>query len=670
MPHVSRYLIPSERKFESSNARCDEAFYASGTCDPQSIEETACPQSVVPMAGIPSFKMISLPMVYQDREVCQDFDEFGVNGNFDEALQYCYHLAPQSGVPTAVDWCREACYGDNNCQGFQLSQLEVVSDWLTCTLWKDGACLNDASPGFEDGLWPVNGAYFPAEVQRTRSISGMISFLWQNKSGLGQYFYLSSLLLSLSCMVCAAAIVSTVQMFWNKHPYGTLQFLQEVVKKKKSSVWKGFSTLATFACFMNFAVIVYLCIKELASPELLLAPLLAMVNVVDLQRFNRDLHPDDLSSIIPVYLELPRYFFVMTSEQLLEMVENGVLAHYFARNDEPFRQIFKNVDGQLVENIMDIYTRFGVGMEPKKGSYLPCLADMPLGLLAKVLNGIVQSKAYIAVGAAGWVMVNTGFSFFYAVVQAPIPAFDKTYGFQMGFHVLIACFVLSYPYVLVLDNPFPYGSFQYFQKVVSTKKKFTLFKRFFPISMGIAGFMLAIALAFSNGCELVLLNRMGLSLFMLVVNAIHTVKFTQDYYPSPYTTDIVFLKLTMFDHAAASAEQILDRVENAFIAWKLTDNPEHLDGLIRNEDRDSMVAIMSHIGTVDNLNMDYEKLIKYMKYMLLGGFLILLCWQEVWASWETKWFLRVLELLIICRFRRRLTVQTSQQIPAEEPLLA
>jgi len=190
--------------------------------------------------------------------------------------------------------------------------------------------------------------------------------------------------------------------------------------------------------------------------------------------------------------------------------------------------------------------------------------------------------------------------------------------------------------------------------------------------MRIAGFMLAIALAFSNGCELVLLNRMGLSLFMLVVNAIHTVKFTQDYYPSPYTTNIVFLKLKLFDHAAASAEQILDRVENAFIAWKLTGNPEHLDGLIRNEDRESMMAIMSHIGTVDNLNVDCEKVMKnLMKYMLLGGFLILLYWQEKWASLETKWFLRVLELLMICWFAYKvLTVQTSQQIPAEEPLLA
>jgi len=397
MPHVSRYLIPSERKFESSNARCDEAFYASGTCDPLSIEGKACPHSVVPIAGVPSFTMISLPGVYQGRDVCQYFDEDGLTGDFEEALRYCYHLAPLPGVPSAVDWCREACYSDSQCQGFQLSQLEVTSDWLTCTLWKDGACFNDASPGFEDGLWPVNGAYFPAEVQRTRSFSGMIYFLWQNKLGLGQYFYLASLLLSMSCMVCAAAIVSIVQMYANKYSYGTLQFLQEVVKRKKGWVWRGFFYLATFTCFMNFVVIVYLYFKELASPTLLLAPCLAMVNIVDLQRFNRDLHPDDLSSTIPVYLELPGYFFVMTSEQLLEMVENGVLAHYFAQNDEPFRQIFKNVDGQLVEHIMDIYTRFGVGMKPKKGSYLPCLAIMPLGLLAKVLNGIVQSKAYIAV---------------------------------------------------------------------------------------------------------------------------------------------------------------------------------------------------------------------------------------------------------------------------------
>lgn len=82
---------------------------------------------------------------------------------------------------------------------------------------------------------------------------------------------------------------------------------------------------------------------------------------------------------------------------------------------------------------------------------------------------------------------------------------------------------------------------------------------------------------------------------LFFINFLKLRKLNEDLYPPLTGAPTVYLKLQCFDWSA-NAEDMLERVENAFVAFKLAGNRAHLDGVVEQSDQAFLEKIYAQFG--------------------------------------------------------------------------
>jgi len=350
------------------------------------------------------------------------------------------------------------------------------------------------------------------------------------------------------------------------------------------------------------------------SLELIGIPFLVLPNVLDFRKVNANLYTRSAVKHSNVRLKLTwSQVLFCHSEEILVQVENAALAHQVASADcssasTALHEILENRED--INHILETFKSFGT--ENKKEN-LQKFKGEPTHTLQfprfwKVLASLLQMKAnaMVVIGEISFVELWAAYTFPVQNTRVTWKIYPKVKLFKTLFYTACISLFAETVYSVTLGNPYKYGTLQFYWKIIMLKRTNAGFALYWATTSCFFLFIWCIVapycVSYFHGGEFVptyywLTGKMA---FLLIVNATQTRKVATFLYPMEMPSEEIFLNLKSMDFLTP-AEDILERVENAYIIKVFQGDNEYLKAVINvTQYHDSLAAIYSQFGKVED----------------------------------------------------------------------
>jgi len=589
------------------------------------------------------------------------------------AAEKCYDKVVTPQREAAFDDCQRACE-NAQCTGFTTSRyvkdqsqtyseslsrsmfkihgLQIQKPLLTnyslpigsasatnlvqCVMWFHGACSGTGSPGWgvpnaatwgdqDNNLWVMDESitHLPVQVRFLQNNAGAFQLVFlSNDQKWPESSYMVLVLMVIVLVLSALVLLHVLLMSFACGSYGSVQYFQAVMSHKKGII-PTMIVILSFLAGLILLLVGYGNAFRVGADESIYCFLTALnvfLNILDVRKTNLDMYPAALPAP-HVFVTFVWQTWLMQAEDVLEIVENGVIAHHCAASPQHLEGTLQNPSRDC-PRLLCLYANFG-NTAGSDLSYSPLVRANDdddeeesdddddeesedwgrfgcLHLVSNVVNQFpLLSLTTTAVRTLWEVFVLVG---------------GNVDGTSMLVKILMTCGLSLVPtYVIArqwLTNKAKYGTFQFFRHNITIRKNDPWMKSLF-ITFGSTWFycwaFYAVSWLYwkprrfggSNAQFDYDLPRYfeltSVNVLCMLANLFQFRKPTENLYP-PTWEDVIPLKLERSD-AIVSHDQMMERVENAYIACRIGHTDRHLRKIVREADWHHLDALYSKFGT-------------------------------------------------------------------------